>query len=110
MLSPGCLIRVTSGGVGDVGDVVRSGSVLRLQRQSGAILTGKVLNAKSSPGDGQDSVSVEANRCQRLDLPSTRPGERVFLGLEDFTPQQNGDLEFRRGDLILGEQELDPNW
>ena len=107
MFSPGCLIRVTGA---REGDAVRPGSVLRLESQTGAVITGKLLNAKNSPDDERGTVSVEATKCQRLDLPSTRPGERVFLGLEDFAPQESGDLEFRRGDLILGEQELDPNW
>ena len=109
MFCPGCLIRVT-GTRSREGVLLRTGTVLRLESQSGTYVTGKILNAKNSPDDGRGSVSVETNQCQRLELPTTRPGERVFLGLEDFTPQESEDIEFRRGDLILGEQELDPNW
>ena len=108
MLSPGCLVRITGANSHD-GHRLRNGSVLRLDLvdPSGASVTGKVLNEKSSP---DHSTRVDINSCQPLELPNTRPGERVFLGMEDFLPQQAGDLEFWRGDLILGEQELDPNW
>ena len=116
--TPGCLLRVAPGALTLSGAPIRPGSVLRFERfhQSGAALFGRILNEKNSAGgDGggggsEDAVCVEADRCRRLELPSSRPGERIFLGLEDFTAQEAGDLVFRRGDLILGEQELDPNW
>ena len=108
MLSPGCLVRVTGAHTLE-GDQIRPGSVLRLElvHPSGTSVTGKILNEKNSP---DHAICVDFGGCQPLQLPSTRPGERVFLGLDDFLPHEAGDLEFRRGDLILGEQELDPNW
>ena len=123
-LTPGCLIRVAPGALTLSGAPIRPGSVLRLEhlQQNGAALSGRILNEKNSGagGDGSgvgggdvgngEAVCVAADRCRRLELPSSRPGERIFLGLEDFTAQEAGDLVFRRGDLILGEQELDPNW
>nr|KAG5691956.1 hypothetical protein BaRGS_011347 [Batillaria attramentaria] len=51
-----------------------------------------------------------ANFVEKLVLPDTRMGQRVFVALMDFPAEQNGDLELTKGDIILGLEQVDENW
>ncbi|KAL3842358.1 hypothetical protein ACJMK2_020381 [Sinanodonta woodiana] len=47
---------------------------------------------------------------EKIVLPSVDSGQKLFAATDNFPAQQDGDLEFRKGDIIIGLQKLDGNW
>ncbi|KAK3591896.1 hypothetical protein CHS0354_005105 [Potamilus streckersoni] len=47
---------------------------------------------------------------EKIVLPSVDVGQTLFAATDNFPAQQDGDLEFRKGDIIIGLQKLDGNW
>ncbi|XP_045175182.2 dynamin-binding protein-like isoform X2 [Mercenaria mercenaria] len=47
---------------------------------------------------------------EKLCLPLTERGQKVFAATENFPAQQDGDLEFTKGDVILGLAPIDDFW
>lgn len=45
-----------------------------------------------------------------IDYPVLKKGEELFVGIETFSAQQDGDLSFEKGDLIVGVSQVDDNW
>ncbi|XP_062618724.1 dynamin-binding protein-like, partial [Saccostrea cucullata] len=45
-----------------------------------------------------------------LSLPAVEEGQVLFGAVENFPAQQDGDLEFRKGAIILGTHQIDANW
>ncbi|XP_061166815.1 dynamin-binding protein-like [Saccostrea echinata] len=45
-----------------------------------------------------------------LNLPAVEEGQILFGAIENFPAQQDGDLEFRKGAIIMGTHQIDANW
>ncbi|KAL5007497.1 hypothetical protein ScPMuIL_016303 [Solemya velum] len=78
------------------------GDVLRV---SAAIdnnwLCGKIRNQEGS---------FPCSHVEKVALPAVKGSQKLFASTETFPAQQDGDLELGKGDLILGEYEIDKNW
>ncbi|XP_076307019.1 dynamin-binding protein-like isoform X2 [Tachypleus tridentatus] len=46
----------------------------------------------------------------KLEVPPVTEDQQLFAAVESFFGQLEDDLEFRKGDLIIGEYPLDSNW
>ncbi|XP_013774351.1 dynamin-binding protein-like isoform X2 [Limulus polyphemus] len=46
----------------------------------------------------------------KLEVPPVAEDQQLFAAMESFAAQLEDDLEFRKGDLIIGEYPLDSNW
>ncbi|XP_067655097.1 dynamin-binding protein-like [Haliotis asinina] len=51
-----------------------------------------------------------SNFVESITLPSLQPGQKIFAGVDEFQPAQDGDLGINRGDIIVGLHQLDDNW
>lgn len=79
-----------------------TGDVFRLDRQ---VDTNWWIGEK----DG-DSGAFPAAFVLPLPIPALNPGEVLFAAKESFTAEQDGDLDFNKGDLVIGKHSVDSNW
>ncbi|XP_019615513.1 PREDICTED: dynamin-binding protein-like isoform X1 [Branchiostoma belcheri] len=81
---------------------LRTGDVVRVVRQ---------VNQDWLKGE-LDSMSgnFPCNFVEQVPVPAVRPGQRLAVGIEDFPAQQDGDLDIRKGDIILITEDIDGNW
>ncbi|XP_078587056.1 dynamin-binding protein-like isoform X1 [Branchiostoma floridae x Branchiostoma japonicum] len=81
---------------------LRTGDVVRVVRQ---------VNQDWLKGE-LDSMSgnFPCNFVEQVPVPAVRPGQRLAVGVEDFPAQQEGDLDIRKGDIILITEDIDGNW
>ncbi|RWS14301.1 Protein E(sev)2B-like protein, partial [Dinothrombium tinctorium] len=54
--------------------------------------------------------SASVSRSQDIKLTDMQPEEYLVQAMYDFTPQEHGELEFRRGDIITVMDRSDANW
>uniref|UniRef100_L7M546 Putative downstream of receptor kinase n=1 Tax=Rhipicephalus pulchellus TaxID=72859 RepID=L7M546_RHIPC len=54
--------------------------------------------------------SASVSRSQDIKLRDMHPEECLVQAMYDFQPQENGELEFRRGDIINVHDRSDANW
>ncbi|XP_037302287.1 growth factor receptor-bound protein 2-like, partial [Manduca sexta] len=54
--------------------------------------------------------TASVSRLQDVKLRDVVPEEMLVQALYDFTPQEAGELEFRRGDVITVTDRSDQNW
>ncbi|XP_052800094.1 dynamin-binding protein-like isoform X2 [Mya arenaria] len=47
---------------------------------------------------------------EKIQLPLIEEGQKLFAAVENFPAQQDGDLEFRKGDIIVGLNPIDDSW
>ncbi|KAJ8298585.1 hypothetical protein KUTeg_022645 [Tegillarca granosa] len=80
----------------DKGDIIRVTSVI-----DDNWLRGKINNK-----EGNFPFSF----VEKISIPAVPDGQKVFAATENFPAQQDGDLEFRKGEIIIGLQEIDSNW
>ena len=45
-----------------------------------------------------------------IQLPTAETSECYFITLAPFTPQQQGDLAFSKGEILVGLNRVDANW
>ncbi|KAL4224790.1 hypothetical protein ACF0H5_015486 [Mactra antiquata] len=64
------------------------------------------LQGKSNQKEG----NFPTDFVEKLVLPLTENGQKVFAAVENFPALQDGDLEFRKGDVILGVSPIDDFW
>lgn len=54
--------------------------------------------------------SASVSRSQDIKLKDMQPEEYLVQAMYDFTPQEAGELEFRRGNIITVIDKTDDNW
>lgn len=54
--------------------------------------------------------SASVSRSQDIKLKDMQPEEFLVQAMYDFTPQEAGELEFRRGNIITVIDKTDDNW
>ncbi|ESO86911.1 hypothetical protein LOTGIDRAFT_194465, partial [Lottia gigantea] len=54
--------------------------------------------------------SFPVNFVEVIDVPQTSNGQKLFLATESFQSTEHGDLNFRKGEIILGLKAVDDNW
>ncbi|KAK3103515.1 hypothetical protein FSP39_019815 [Pinctada imbricata] len=47
---------------------------------------------------------------EKLTLPAVQENQKIYGAIENFPALQPGDLEFRKGAIIIGLQSVDENW
>ncbi|XP_066278054.1 dynamin-binding protein-like isoform X2 [Branchiostoma lanceolatum] len=81
---------------------LRTGDVVRVVRQVNQDwLKGELDNM---------SGNFPSNFVEQVPVPAVRPGQRLAVGVEDFPAQQDGDLDIRKGEIILITEDIDGNW
>ncbi|KAI1887205.1 hypothetical protein AGOR_G00203750 [Albula goreensis] len=45
-----------------------------------------------------------------VSVPSTKPGERLYVCINDFSSLETGNLPLKRGDVVVGEGSVDAAW
>ncbi|KAL1450273.1 hypothetical protein MTO96_043962 [Rhipicephalus appendiculatus] len=58
----------------------------------------------------RDTMGKFFLRSQDIKLRDMHPEECLVQAMYDFQPQENGELEFRRGDIINVHDRSDANW
>lgn len=107
------LIRVSESSPGDFslsvkcGDAVQHFKVLR-DTQGKFFLWVVKFNSLNELVEYHRSASV--SRSQDIKLKDMHPEEFLVQAMYDFQPQEAGELEFRRGDIITVMDRSDQNW
>lgn len=107
------LIRVSESSPGDFslsvkcGDGVQHFKVLR-DTQGKFFLWVVKFNSLNELVEYHRSASV--SRSHDIKLKDMTPEEFLVQALYDFTPQEQGELEFKRGDVITVTDRSDPHW
>lgn len=107
------LIRVSESSPGDFslsvkcGDNVQHFKVLR-DMQGKFFLWVVKFNSLNELVEYHRSASV--SRSQDIRLKDMQPEEFLVQAMYDFTPQENGELEFHRADIITVIDRSDSNW
>ncbi|GFS63011.1 protein enhancer of sevenless 2B [Nephila pilipes] len=107
------LIRVSESSPGDFslsvkcGDAVQHFKVLR-DTQGKFFLWVVKFNSLNELVEYHRSASV--SRSQDIKLKDMHPEEFLVQAMYDFHPQEAGELEFRRGDIITVMDRSDQNW
>ncbi|XP_069133070.1 dynamin-binding protein-like [Argopecten irradians] len=59
-------------------------------------------------GDKEGSFPVSF--VEKVTLPAVQLGQKVFGAIENFPSQQDGDLQLRKGTVVVGLRRIDENW
>ncbi|XP_029637819.1 dynamin-binding protein isoform X2 [Octopus sinensis] len=80
-------------------------------RKGDIILVTTVVNENWLCGElrGQQG-NFPVSFVSQLVLPTIRKGQKIFAATEKFFAQEKGDLDFCRGDVIVGLRAQDSNW
>jgi len=107
------LIRVSESSPGDFSLSVKCGDGVQhfkvLRDTSGKFFLWVVkFNSLNELVDYHRTASV--SRSQDIKLKDMQPEEYLVQAMYDFTPQEPGELEFRRGNIITVVDKTDDNW
>jgi len=107
------LIRVSESSPGDFSLSVKCGDGVQhfkvLRDTSGKFFLWVVkFNSLNELVEYHRSASV--SRSQDIKLKDMQPEEILVQAMYDFSPQEAGELEFRRGDIITVIDKSDQNW
>jgi growth factor receptor-binding protein 2 len=107
------LIRVSESSPGDFSLSVKCGDGVQhfkvLRDTSGKFFIWVVkFNSLNELVEYHRSSSV--SRSQDIKLKDMQPEEFLVQAMYDFQPQENGELEFRRGNIITVIDKTDDNW
>ncbi|KAJ8365197.1 hypothetical protein SKAU_G00140280 [Synaphobranchus kaupii] len=47
---------------------------------------------------------------EQVSIPSAKPGERLYVCINDFSSPEHGNLPLKRGDVVVGEGSVDAAW
>lgn len=80
-------------------------------RKGDIVLVTTVVNENWLCGKlGNQEGNFPVSFVGKLVLPSIQKGQKVFAAIENFHAQEEGDLDFCRGDVIVGVCARDSNW
>ncbi|XP_034936280.1 dynamin-binding protein-like isoform X2 [Chelonus insularis] len=62
-------------------------------------------------GESRDKRgSFPSNHLHKVDLPNCDNSENIFVAIAPFQGEQEGDLSFSAGELVIGEQQVGTDW
>ncbi|XP_060066478.1 dynamin-binding protein-like [Ylistrum balloti] len=78
------------------------GEIIRVS----SVIDSNWLKGKKGNKEGNFPVSF----VEKVSLPAVQLGQKVFGATENFPSQQEGDLHFTKGAVVVGLRRIDDNW